>query len=32
IEDDILVTATGHDNLTLSTPKTVEEIEALTAS
>jgi Xaa-Pro aminopeptidase len=30
IEDDILVTATGHDNLTQSTPKTVEEIEKLT--
>jgi Xaa-Pro aminopeptidase len=31
IEDDILVTPTGHDNLTLSTPKSVEEIEALTS-
>jgi Xaa-Pro aminopeptidase len=30
IEDDILVTATGHDNLTRATPKTVEEIEKLT--
>jgi Xaa-Pro aminopeptidase len=27
IEDDILVTAEGHDNLTAGTPKTVEEIE-----
>jgi Xaa-Pro aminopeptidase len=30
IEDDILVTATGHDNLTHATPKTVAEIEKLT--
>jgi len=32
IEDDILVTASGHDNLTFETPKTVAEIETLTAS
>ncbi|HEY7373027.1 MAG TPA: aminopeptidase P N-terminal domain-containing protein [Polyangia bacterium] len=31
IEDDILVTADGYDNLTLSTPKSVDDIEALTA-
>jgi Xaa-Pro aminopeptidase len=31
IEDDLLVTATGHDNLTHETPKTVAEIEKLTA-
>jgi Xaa-Pro aminopeptidase len=30
IEDDILVTATGYENRTLATPKTVAEIEALT--
>jgi Xaa-Pro aminopeptidase len=30
IEDDILVTATGCDNLTIATPKTVAELEALT--
>jgi Xaa-Pro aminopeptidase len=30
IEDDILVTATGYENLTVATPKTVAEIEALT--
>jgi Xaa-Pro aminopeptidase len=30
IEDDILVTATGHDNLTRGTPKSVAELEALT--
>ena len=29
IEDDILVTATGHENLTHATPKTVAEIENL---
>ena len=29
IEDDILVTAAGHENLTLATPKTVPELEAL---
>jgi Xaa-Pro aminopeptidase len=27
IEDDILITATGHENLTAGTPKTVDEIE-----
>jgi Xaa-Pro aminopeptidase len=32
IEDDILVTATGHDNLTHDTPKSVSEIEKLTAA
>jgi Xaa-Pro aminopeptidase len=32
IEDDILVTSTGHDNLTRDTPKTVAELEALTAA
>jgi len=31
IEDDILVTPAGHENLTLDTPKTVEELEKLTA-
>jgi Xaa-Pro aminopeptidase len=31
IEDDILVTADGYDNLTISTPKSVDDIEALTA-
>jgi Xaa-Pro aminopeptidase len=31
IEDDLLVTPTGHDNLTRGTPKTVDEIEKLTA-
>jgi Xaa-Pro aminopeptidase len=31
IEDDILVTPSGHDNLTIETPKTVAEIEKLTA-
>jgi Xaa-Pro aminopeptidase len=31
IEDDILVTATGHENLTLDTPKSVAEIEKLTS-
>jgi len=30
IEDDILVTATGYENLTIATPKTVAEIEKLT--
>lgn len=29
IEDDVLVTADGHENLTLAAPKTVAEIEAL---
>jgi Xaa-Pro aminopeptidase len=28
IEDDVLVTATGSDNLTGATPKTVAEVEA----
>jgi Xaa-Pro aminopeptidase len=32
IEDDILVTETGYDNLTIETPKSVEELEKLTAS
>jgi Xaa-Pro aminopeptidase len=32
IEDDILVTATGHDNLTRDTPKTVAELEKLTTA
>jgi len=31
IEDDILVTASGHDNLTASTPKSVADLEAITA-
>jgi Xaa-Pro aminopeptidase len=31
IEDDILVTADGHDNLTIATPKSVADIEDLTA-
>jgi len=31
IEDDILVTADGHDNLTAATPKSVDDIESLTA-
>jgi Xaa-Pro aminopeptidase len=31
IEDDILVTATGYENLTVATPKSVDEIESLTA-
>jgi Xaa-Pro aminopeptidase len=30
IEDDILVTADGYENLTISTPKSVDDIEALT--
>ena len=30
IEDDILVTDTGYDNLTASTPKSVADIEAIT--
>jgi len=30
IEDDILVTADGHDNLTEATPKSVADIESLT--
>ena len=32
IEDDILVTADGHENLTISIPKEISELEALTAS
>ena len=28
IEDDVLVTATGNENLTAPTPKTVAEVEA----
>jgi Xaa-Pro aminopeptidase len=32
IEDDILVTPTGHENLTSATPKTVDELEKLTAA
>jgi Xaa-Pro aminopeptidase len=32
IEDDILVTATGAENLTIATPKTVEQVEELTTS
>jgi len=31
IEDDILVTADGYDNLTAATPKSVADIESLTA-
>jgi Xaa-Pro aminopeptidase len=31
IEDDLLVTATGYDNLTVDTPKSVAELEKLTA-
>jgi Xaa-Pro aminopeptidase len=32
VEDDILVTADGHENLTISIPKEVGELEALTTS
>ncbi|HAK70555.1 MAG TPA: X-Pro aminopeptidase, partial [Cryomorphaceae bacterium] len=32
IEDDIVITANGHENLTRSIPKTVDEIEAFMAS
>ena len=32
IEDDILVTATGSENLTVATPKTVADLEALTTA
>jgi Xaa-Pro aminopeptidase len=32
IEDDILVTPSGHENLTFETPKSVAELEKLTAS
>jgi len=28
IEDDVLITSTGNDNLTITTPKTVAEVEA----
>jgi Xaa-Pro aminopeptidase len=31
IEDDILDTADGYENLTITTPKSVTDIEALTA-
>ncbi len=31
IEDDVMVTATGHENLTAATPKTVAEVEAACA-
>jgi Xaa-Pro aminopeptidase len=31
IEDDILVTTAGHENLTAETPKSVAELEKLTA-
>jgi Xaa-Pro aminopeptidase len=31
IEDDLLVTPTGHENLTLATPKSVRDLEKLTA-
>jgi Xaa-Pro aminopeptidase len=31
IEDDVLVTAAGHEELTAAAPKQVEEIEALRA-
>jgi Xaa-Pro aminopeptidase len=30
IEDDILVTPNGYENLTIATPKSVEDIESLT--
>jgi Xaa-Pro aminopeptidase len=32
VEDDILVTADGHENLTISIPKEVSELEALTSA
>jgi Xaa-Pro aminopeptidase len=32
VEDDVLVTAGGHENLTVSIPKEVDELEALTAA
>jgi len=32
VEDDVLVTADGHENLTLSIPKEVADLEALTAA
>jgi Xaa-Pro aminopeptidase len=32
VEDDILVTADGHENLTISIPKEVSDLEALTAA
>jgi Xaa-Pro aminopeptidase len=31
VEDDVLITATGNDNLTIKTPKTVAEVEAACA-
>ena len=31
IEDDVLVTPTGHENLTAASPKTVAEVEAACA-
>ena len=31
IEDDVLVTAAGHEVLTSAIPKTIDEVEALTA-
>lgn len=31
IEDDVIVTADGHDNMTLSVPKDIDEVEALCA-
>jgi Xaa-Pro aminopeptidase len=32
IEDDVLVTADGHEVLTAAIPKTIDEVEALTAA
>jgi len=32
IEDDLLVTADGHENLTAAIPKRVEELEAIVGS
>ena len=32
IEDDVLVTADGHDVMTAAVPKTVAEVEALTTT
>ena len=31
IEDDVLITATGNENMTITTPKTVAEVEAACA-
>ena len=31
IEDDVLVTAAGHEVMTAAIPKTIDEVEALTA-